>query len=105
MLDARATGDPGLLGTADVHLRDLGLQANQPAEAFWLPLKACPTRCTFTLDPRPIDGPGLWTTHLIAFYVAPSVQWAEESQASSSFQCRAVQATCQTVTAARDDRE
>ena len=40
VLDARATGDPGLLGTADVHLRDLGLQANQPAEAFWLPLKA-----------------------------------------------------------------
>ena len=44
MLDARATGDPGLLGTMDVDLRDLGLQANQPAEAFWLPLKVLPYR-------------------------------------------------------------
>lgn len=39
MLDAKALGDPGVLGTAKVALGMLGLQANAGPRDVWLPLK------------------------------------------------------------------
>ena len=41
MLDAKALGDPGVLGTAKVALAMLGLQANAGPRDVWLPLKVC----------------------------------------------------------------
>ena len=41
MLDAKALGDPGVLGIAKVALAMLGLQANAGPRDVWLPLKVC----------------------------------------------------------------
>ena len=41
VLDAKALGDPGVLGTAKVALAMLGLQANAGPRDVWLPLKVC----------------------------------------------------------------
>ncbi|KAK9808686.1 hypothetical protein WJX72_001889 [[Myrmecia] bisecta] len=42
VLDAKAMGDPGLLGTAKLSLKDLDLQPNGPPRNMWLPLKGSP---------------------------------------------------------------
>jgi hypothetical protein len=39
VLDARALGDPGMLGSARVKLNELGLKPNEPLQDVWLPLK------------------------------------------------------------------
>ena len=39
MLDAKALGDPGVLGTAEVSLKEAQLQPNAGARNSWLPLK------------------------------------------------------------------
>lgn len=39
VLDAKALGDPGLLGTADISLADAQLQPNAGPRDMWLPLK------------------------------------------------------------------
>jgi len=39
ILDAKALGDPGLLGTAEVSLADAQLQPNAGPRDMWLPLK------------------------------------------------------------------
>lgn len=39
VLDAKALGDPGVLGTADISLADAQLQPNAGPRDMWLPLK------------------------------------------------------------------
>lgn len=39
VLDAKALGDPGVLGTADISLADAQLQPNVGPRDMWLPLK------------------------------------------------------------------
>lgn len=39
VLDAKALGDPGVLGTADISLADAQLQPNSGPRDMWLPLK------------------------------------------------------------------
>lgn len=41
VLDAKALGDPGVLGTAEVSLKEAELQPNAGARNTWLPLKVC----------------------------------------------------------------
>jgi hypothetical protein len=41
ILDAKALGDPGLLGTAEVSLPDAQLQPNAGPRDMWLPLQVC----------------------------------------------------------------
>ncbi|KAL3130535.1 hypothetical protein ABBQ38_008347 [Trebouxia sp. C0009 RCD-2024] len=42
VLDAKALGDPGVLGTADISLADAQLQPNAGPRDMWLPLKGSP---------------------------------------------------------------
>ncbi len=41
ILDAKALGDPGLLGTTEVSLPDAQLQPNAGPRDMWLPLQVC----------------------------------------------------------------
>lgn len=41
VLDAKALGEPGLLGTSEVSLADAQLQPNAGPRDMWLPLKVC----------------------------------------------------------------
>ena len=45
VLDAKALGDPGVLGTAEVSLKEAQLQPNAGARNSWLPLKVTSWSC------------------------------------------------------------